>query len=58
VNIDEQIPRYNSEVFFQAAKEPKKLVWLKSQHVRPENEELTRRIIAALKEELRRLKIL
>jgi fermentation-respiration switch protein FrsA (DUF1100 family) len=55
---DEQIPRYNSELFFNAAKEPKKLIWLKSQHVRPDNEELTRRIIAVLKEELKRLKIL
>jgi hypothetical protein len=55
---DEQIPRYNSELFFNAAREPKKLIWLKSQHVRPDNEDLTRRIIDTLKEELKRLKIL
>jgi fermentation-respiration switch protein FrsA (DUF1100 family) len=55
---DEQIPRYNTELFFNAAREPKKLIWLKSQHVRPDNENLTRRIIETLKEELKRLKIL
>ncbi|MGD1043753.1 MAG: prolyl oligopeptidase family serine peptidase [Bacteroidota bacterium] len=55
---DEQIPRYNTELFFNTAREPKKLIWLKSQHVCPENEDLTRRIIATLKEELKRLKIL
>ena len=55
---DEQIPRNNTELFFNTAREPKKLVWLKSRHVRPENEELTRQIIGVLKEELKRLKIL
>jgi fermentation-respiration switch protein FrsA (DUF1100 family) len=55
---DEQIPRYNTELFFNAAREPKKLIWLESKHVRPDNVELTRRIIATLKEELKRLKIL
>jgi dienelactone hydrolase len=55
---DEQIPRYNTELFFHAAGEPKKLIWLKSQHVRPENEDLTRQIIDSLKNEFRRLKIL
>jgi hypothetical protein len=54
---DEQIPRYNTELFFNAAREPKKLIWLKSQHVRPDNEELTRRIIVLLKEELKRLRV-
>jgi fermentation-respiration switch protein FrsA (DUF1100 family) len=55
---DEQIPRYNTELFFHAAKEPKKLIWLKSKHVRPDNIELTRHIITTLKEELKRLKIM
>lgn len=55
---DEQIPRYNTELFFNAAREPKKIVWLKSRHVRPDNVDLTRNIIATLKEELKRLKIL
>lgn len=54
---DEQIPRYNTELFFNAAREPKKIVWLESKHVNPTNPELTRRIIATLKEELKRLKI-
>jgi fermentation-respiration switch protein FrsA (DUF1100 family) len=55
---DEQIPRYNTELFFHAAKEPKKLIWLKSKHVRPDDKELTRHVITTLKEELKRLKIL
>jgi hypothetical protein len=55
---DEQIPRYNTELFFNAAKEPKKLIWLKSQHVRPDNVDLTRRIIATLITELKEMKIL
>ena len=48
---DEQIPRANTQLFLNAAQEPKKIIWLKSRHVRPENEELTRRIIGTLKEE-------
>ncbi len=55
---DEQIPRYNTELFFNAAREPKNIVWLRSRHVRTDNVELTRHIIATLKEELKRLKIL
>lgn len=55
---DEQIPRYNTELFFNAAHEPKKLVWLESKHVNTNNPDLTRRIIATLKEELKRLKIM
>jgi uncharacterized protein len=52
---DEQIPRYNTELFFNAAREPKKLIWLDSKHVNTNNPELTRRIIFVLKEELKRL---
>jgi fermentation-respiration switch protein FrsA (DUF1100 family) len=55
---DEQIPRYNTEIFFNAAREPKKLIWMKSQHVRPDNEDLTRYIIDSLKKEFKRLRIL
>jgi dienelactone hydrolase len=55
---DEQIPRHNTETFYNAAREPKKIVWLQSKHVNPNNPELTRYIIATLKEELRRLKIM
>lgn len=54
---DEQIPRYNTELFFNAAKEPKKLIWLDSQHVNPNNTELTRKIIDTLKKELMLLNI-
>jgi hypothetical protein len=49
---DEKIPRVNTELFFRAASEPKKIVWLESAHVRKENVELTRTIIATLKTEL------
>jgi dienelactone hydrolase len=55
---DEQIPRYNTELFFNAAREPKSIVWLESKHVNPNNPELTRQIIVTLKEELKRLGIL
>jgi hypothetical protein len=55
---DEQIPRYNTESFFNASKEPKKLIWLKSLHVHPDNVDLTRRIIATLITELKGMKIL
>jgi len=55
---DEQVPRVNTEIFYKAAQEPKKIVYLESQHVNPNNPELTRRIIAVLREELRRLQIL
>lgn len=55
---DEQVPRRNTEIFYNAAREPKKIVWLESKHVNPNNPELTRHIIATLKEELQRLNIL
>ncbi len=55
---DEQIPRYNTELFFNAALEPKKLIWLESRHVNTNNPDLTQRIIATLKQELKRLEIL
>ena len=50
---DEQIPRRNTELFFDAASEPKKIVWLESAHVRKENVELTNATIGVLKDELR-----
>jgi predicted esterase len=55
---DEQIPRYNTVLFYNAARKPKSIVWLESKHVNPNNPELTRHIIATLKEELRKLEIL
>ena len=51
---DEQIPRMNTELFYEAALEPKKIIWLESSHVRKENVELTRTIIRSLREELAR----
>lgn len=55
---DEQIPRANTEQLFQAAKEPKNIIWLESQHVHPRNEELTRQIITLLESELMKLEVL
>jgi fermentation-respiration switch protein FrsA (DUF1100 family) len=49
---DEQIPRENTELFYEAASEPKKIIWIRSAHVRKENVELTRTIIRTLKTEL------
>jgi fermentation-respiration switch protein FrsA (DUF1100 family) len=55
---DEQIPRANTEMFYRAARKPKKIIYLDSKHVNPNNPELTRRIIAVLKEELKSLNII
>ncbi len=49
---DEQIPRENVEMLFAAAGDPKELVWIPSHHVNPRNVELTRLIIATLRERL------
>jgi len=54
---DEQIPRANTELFYNAAKEPKTITWLESRHVHPRDVELTKRIIGALKKELSQLGI-
>jgi len=55
---DEQIPRPNAEVLFDAAREPKKIIWLESRHVHPNNPELTRKIIDTLRSELTERRIL
>lgn len=55
---DEMIPRKNVEAVFERALEPKKLIWLRSSHVRPDKVDLTRQIVAILHQELRRLDIL
>jgi dienelactone hydrolase len=55
---DEQVPRVNTVLLYEAAREPKKLIWIESRHVHPRNVELTRRIIATLRSELVRLHIL
>jgi dienelactone hydrolase len=49
---DEQVPRHNAELLYNAAGEPKSITWLESRHVRPDNVELTRRIVAELKRQL------
>ena len=49
---DEQVPRHNAELLYNAAGEPKTIAWLESRHVRPENIELTRLIVAELKKKL------
>lgn len=55
---DEQVPFENTKIFYNAAREPKKLVWLNSHHVTVSNVDLTRTIIVTLKEEMKRLNIL
>lgn len=55
---DEQIPRANTEQLYRAAGEPKKIIWLESQHVHPRDEELTRKIIKTLEGELYGLGVL
>jgi fermentation-respiration switch protein FrsA (DUF1100 family) len=55
---DEQVPRANTVMLYEAAREPKTLIWIESAHVHPRNIELTRRIIATLRGELVRLNIL
>jgi fermentation-respiration switch protein FrsA (DUF1100 family) len=49
---DEQVPRHNAELLYNAAGEPKTIMWLKSRHVRADNVELTRIIVAELRREL------
>jgi len=49
---DEQVPRENTELLFNAAQEPKQIVWIESHHVNPRNTELTRRIIDTLRTHL------
>jgi fermentation-respiration switch protein FrsA (DUF1100 family) len=46
---DEQVPRYNAELLYNAAGEPKTITWLESRHVRPDNPALTKAIVAELK---------
>ncbi|MBI4535869.1 MAG: hypothetical protein HY708_06290 [Ignavibacteriae bacterium] len=55
---DEQVPRTNTEMLFERAREPKKQIWLDSKHVHPRNIELTKLIVKTLSEELRSLNIL
>jgi fermentation-respiration switch protein FrsA (DUF1100 family) len=55
---DEMIPRENVELVYERAKEPKRIIWLGSGHVRPDKVELTKQIVDSLQREFRRLKIL
>jgi len=55
---DEQIPRENTEMLYNKAGQPKKIIWLESRHVRPRNVELTKTIVRRLREELVQLKVL
>ncbi len=55
---DEQIPERNVRMLYDAAREPKTLVWLESRHVNPSNVDLTRRIVGALRAELARVGVL
>ncbi|MCL5267918.1 MAG: hypothetical protein M1469_07435 [Bacteroidetes bacterium] len=55
---DEQVPERYARELFVKAKQPKKLKWLDARHVNPRNVELTRRIVATLKEELVEMKVL
>lgn len=49
---DEQIPRKNALLLYDALREPRKLVWIDSRHVHPRDTALTRRIIGVLGDEL------
>lgn len=55
---DEMIPQENVELVFEKAREPKKLIWLRSGHVHPKKEELTQAIAETLRVELETLGIL
>jgi dienelactone hydrolase len=37
---DSLIPRANADALFEAAREPKEILWMRSEHVRPDEEEL------------------
>lgn len=52
---DEQVPRSNVEMLYEAAGQPKKLVWLDSKHVNTRNIALTVKILQTLREELEKL---
>lgn len=49
---DEQIPAENARLLYDAARDPKRIVWIESRHVHTTNEELTRRIVEVIRIEL------
>jgi dienelactone hydrolase len=55
---DTLIPRENAQVLYEAAREPKKMVWIESAHVDPGDTRLRERIVEALRRELRGLGVL
>lgn len=55
---DQQVPPRFAEELFKEAKEPKQLVWLKARHVNPRNVELTKQIVASLKDRLVKMNVL
>lgn len=55
---DQMIPRRCTEMFFQKAKGPKKLIWLPVPHMTPGNLQLTTQIVRTLQDELTAMKLL
>ena len=55
---DELVPRRNTEMLYERALAPKRLVWLPSMHVNPENAELSHRVAIALRGEMLALGVL
>jgi dienelactone hydrolase len=55
---DERIPEANARALFEAAREPKKLVWMESAHVLPGREDVIEEMIARALAELRTLGLL
>lgn len=49
---DELVPRENTERLFAKARQPKRMIWLSSMHVNPENVELSHRVAVALRDEM------
>lgn len=44
---DDRVPRHCVEVLYQAAREPKRLIWLEAGHISPTNPELIERVLRA-----------
>lgn len=49
---DERIPRESVEALYEAAGEPKRLIWLEEGHIRPRNERLLKRVLQAASDAL------
>ncbi len=55
---DRQIPPKYAKMLFDEARQPKSMVWLEAKHVNPKNVELTGLIVATLKAELVKIRLL